>query len=48
MYPVTNVQLPECFKYAARINKIVNVNYQESAAHMEEWLKNWENVILKY
>ncbi len=48
MYPVINVQLPQCFNYAAKINKIVKVNYQESSKNMERWLKEWEDVILKY
>ncbi len=47
MYPVTNVPLPECYKYAAKINKIVNLD-NVPPKKMEYWLKKWENVILEY
>ncbi len=47
MYPVTNVPLPECYKYAAKINKIVNLD-NVPPKKMEYWLKEWENVILEY
>ncbi len=48
MYPVINVPLPKCYKYAANINKIVNIDYNISPQKIEHWLKEWENVILEY
>ncbi|HAA85137.1 MAG TPA: thiamine ABC transporter substrate-binding protein [Kosmotogaceae bacterium] len=44
MFPVTDVQLPECFDYAVRPERILSV---EEDLDLEELLRRWENAIYR-
>jgi thiamine transport system substrate-binding protein len=46
MYPVTtDAKLPESFKAAAKVNRILNLPPDQVAAGLDRWLADWEKVI---
>ncbi len=46
MYPVRqNLQLPESFRIAARVKKVLNLPGEKVAKNMDTWLNQWEKVI---
>ncbi|ASJ09513.1 ABC transporter substrate-binding protein [Thermococcus siculi] len=48
MYPVNkNVQLPEVFEYAVKIDKPVTVDSKEIEENYETWLKQWTELMVE-
>ena len=46
MYPVrTDVPLPESFRIAARVNKILNLPPAQVSTNLNRWLEQWDKVI---
>lgn len=46
MYPVrSDVTLPESFRIAAKVDKILNLPLDKVTANLERWLQEWEQVI---
>ena len=46
MFPVINVKLPESFKYAAKVNKILKLSPQEILANQDKWIRKWEEIVI--
>ncbi|MCD6442785.1 MAG: thiamine ABC transporter substrate-binding protein [Thermotogae bacterium] len=47
MYPVTDVELPDVYKYAATVEKILKVDPSEVEKKMDEWINEWLNVMME-
>ncbi|BDU50223.1 thiamine ABC transporter substrate-binding protein [Haliovirga abyssi] len=45
MFPVTNIKLPESFKYAVSPKKVVLVSGEEISKNMKKWLGKWEKIM---
>lgn len=45
MYPVTKVKLPEAFKYAAKIEKSVNLDPAYVEKNISTWIAEWEKIM---
>lgn len=45
MFPVTNVKLPESFKYAVVPEKILSISDKDIENNMEKWFKDWETLM---
>ena len=45
MYPVTDVELPEAYKYAAKIEKVLTLPMELIKSKQEEWVKKWVAII---
>jgi len=45
MYPVTDVELPEAYKYAAKIEKVLTLPTELIKSKQEEWVKKWVAII---
>lgn len=45
MFPVTNVKLPDAFKYAIIPDKILSLDTEELENNLENWLNQWERIM---
>ncbi|AEX86107.1 ABC transporter periplasmic binding protein, thiB subfamily [Marinitoga piezophila KA3] len=45
MFPVTNVKLPEAFKYALVPEKVLTIDSEELNKNLENWLDEWEEIM---
>ncbi len=46
MFPVTNVKLPESFKYAAKVDKILRLSPEEIVKNQDKWIRKWEEIVV--
>jgi thiamine transport system substrate-binding protein len=47
MFPVTDVKLPEAFKYAVVPEKILSVDIKAISSQMDKYIKTWEEIMYK-
>ncbi|WP_036221771.1 thiamine ABC transporter substrate-binding protein [Mesoaciditoga lauensis] len=47
MYPVTNVKLPEVYKYAPRISKDVILDPSLIQKNLSKWIEEWSMLVIK-
>ncbi len=46
MFPVVDVGLPECFKYAAKIDKILSLPPDRISKNQDKWIRKWEEIVV--
>ncbi len=46
MFPVVNVPLPESFKYAAKIDRILTIPPEIISKNQDQWIRRWEEIIV--
>lgn len=45
MYPVAKVALPDAFRVAAKVDRLLHLDENEVAAHLDAWLDAWEKAM---
>lgn len=45
MYPVISIPLPEVYQYAAKIEKIVNIDYKQVQTYQSQWIQRWVQIM---
>ena len=47
MYPVTNVKLPEVYRYAPKISKVITLKLSLIKKNLSKWLEEWSVLVTK-
>lgn len=45
MYPVVEVEMPEAFEYALKIDKTVSIDYEIVSEKLDSWLDSWAELM---
>jgi len=45
MYPVVEVEVPEAFEYALKIDKVVPIDYEVVSKKLDTWLDSWAELM---